>query len=79
MEEYNKIMTCSWDQVLLAPSLANETSSAHFTMRLESKKDLKSQGIDATLLFRLFADESCAGKPIDESGCISLEDVVVKY
>ena len=75
----NPGMTCSWDQVLLAPSLANETSSAHFTMRLESKKDLKSQGIDATLLFRLFADESCAGKPIDESGCISLEDVVVKY
>lgn len=65
--------------VLLAPSLANETSSARFTMQLESGKDLKSQWMEATLLFRLFADESCAGKPINESGCISLKDLVVKY
>ena len=75
----NPGITCTWDKVLLAPSLANETSSAHFTMRLESEKDLKSQWIDAALLFRLFADESCTGKPINESGCISLKDVVVKY
>lgn len=75
----NPAITCTWDKVLLAPSLANETSSAHFTMQLESGKDLKSQWMDATLLFRLFADESCAGKPINESGCISLQDVFVKY
>ncbi len=48
-------------------------------MQLESEKDLKSLWSDATLLFRLFADESCAGKPINESGCISLKDLVVKY
>ena len=75
----NPGITCTWDKVLLPPSLANETSSVHFTMRLESEKDLKSLLSEATLLFRLFADESCAGKPINESGCISLEDVVVKY
>ncbi len=75
----NPDITCTWDKVLLAPSLANETSSARFTMQLESGKDLKSPWIDATLLFRLFADESCAGKPINESGCISLNDLVVKY
>ena len=75
----NPDITCTWDKVLLAPSLANETSSARFTMQLESGKDLKSPWIDATLLFRLFADESCAGKPINESGCISLKDLVVKY
>ena len=77
--DVNPGITCTWDKVLLAPSLAKETSSVHFSMQLESGKDLKSQGIDATLLFRLYADESCAGKPIDESGCISLKDVVVKY
>ena len=75
----NPGITCTWDKVLLAPSLANETSSAHFTMQFESEKDLKNQGIEATLLFRLFADESCAGKPINGSGCISLKDLVVKY
>ncbi len=75
----NPDIACTWDKVLLAPSLANEASSAHFTMQLESEKDLKSQWIEATLLFRLSADESCAGKPINESGCISLKDVVVKY
>ena len=75
----NPGITCTWDKVLLPPSLANETSSVHFTMQLESEKDLKSLISEATLLFRLFADESCAGKPINESGCISLKDVVVKY
>ena len=75
----NPDITCTWDKVLLAPSLANETSSAHFTMQFESEKDLKSQWMEAGLLFRLFADESCAGKPISESGCISLKDLVVKY
>ena len=75
----NPGITCTWDKVLLPPSLANETSSAHFTMQLESGKDLKSLPSEATLLFRLYADESCAGKPINESGCISLKDVVVKY
>ncbi len=72
-------ITCTWDKVLLPPYLANGTSSVHFTMQLESEKDLKSLPSEATLLFRLFADESCAGKPINESGCISLKDVVVKY
>lgn len=75
----NPGITCTWDKVLLPPSLANEMSSAHFTMQLESGKDLKSLPSEATLLFRLYADESCAGKPINESGCISLKDVVVKY
>ena len=75
----NPGITCTWDKVLLAPSLSNAATSAHFTMRLESEKDLKSLWSEATLLFRLFADESCAGKPINESGCITLQDVVVKY
>jgi hypothetical protein len=75
----NPDITCTWDKVLLAPSLANETSSAHFIMQLESVKGFKSQWIEATLLFRLFADESCTGRPINESGCISLKDLVVKY
>ena len=75
----NPGITCTWDKVLLPPSLANETSSVHFTMQLESEKDLKSLLSEATLLFRLFADEACAGKPINESSCISLKDVVVKY
>ena len=75
----NTGITCTWDKVLLPPSLANETSSVHFTMQLESQKDLKSLLSEATFLFRLYADDSCAGKPINESGCISLTDVVVKY
>ena len=75
----NPGITCTWDKVLLAPSLSNAATSAHFTMQLESEKDLKSLCSEATLLFRLFADESCAGKPINESGCISLKDWVVKY
>ena len=75
----NPGITCTWDKVLLPPSLANETSSVHLTMQLESQKDLKSLLSEATLLFRLYADDSCAGKPINESGCITLQDVVVKY
>ena len=75
----NPGITCTWDKVLLPPSLANETSSVHFTMQFESQKDLKSLLSEATFLFRLYADDSCAGKPINESGCISLTDVVVKY
>ena len=75
----NPGITCTWDKVLLPPSLASGTSSAHLTMRLESQKDLKSLLSEATLLFRLYADDTCAGKPINESGCISLTDVVVKY
>ena len=75
----NTGITCTWDKVLLPPSLANETSSVHFTMQLESQKDLKSLLSEAMFLFRLYADDSCAGKPINESGCISLTDVVVKY
>ena len=77
--DVNPGITCTWDKVLLPPSLANETSSVHFTMRLESQKDLSSLLSEATFLFRLYADDSCAGKPINESGCISLTDVVVKY
>lgn len=67
----------TWDEVILSPSLAKEASSAHFTMRIESGKNLKDLSI--VLLLRLTADESCAGKPINESDCISLTDVVVKY
>ena len=72
-------ITFTWDEVILSPSLAKEASSAHFTLRLESGKDLKGPGIEAVLLLRLTADESCAGKPISESDGISLTDVVVKY
>ena len=75
----NPGITCTWGKVLLPPSLSNEATSVHFTLQLESGKDLKSLWSEATLLLRLYADESCAGKPIDESGCISLTDVVVKY
>lgn len=75
----NPGITCTWDKVLLPPSLASGTSSVHFTMQLESEKDLSSLLSEATFLFRLYADGSCAGKPINESGCISLQDVVVKY
>ena len=72
-------ITFRWDEVILSPSLAKEASSAHFTMQLESGKDLKELWIEAVLLLRLTADESCAGKPINESDCISLTDVVVKF
>ena len=72
-------ITFRWDEVILSPSLAKEASSAHFTMQLESGKDLKELWIEAVLLLRLTADESCAGKPIKESDGISLTDVVVKY
>ena len=76
----NPDITCTWNEVLLAPSLADETSSAHFTMKLESEKDMNQcEWINTTLLFRLFTDESCTGKPINESGCISMNDLVVKY
>ena len=75
----NPGITCTWGKVLLPPSLSNEATSVHFTLQLESGKDLKSLWSEATLLLRLYADESCAGRPIDESGCISLTDVVVKY
>ena len=69
----------TWNKVVLSPSLSKEASSAHFTMQLESEKDLKELWIEAILDLRLTADESCAGKPINESDCISLTDVVVKY
>ena len=72
-------ITFTWDEVILSPSLTKEASSAHFTMRLESEKDLKELSIEAVLLLLLTADESCAGKPINESDGISLTDVVVKY
>ena len=72
-------ITFTWDEVILSPSLTKEASSAHFTMRLESVKDLREPWIEAVLLLRLTADESCAGKPINESDGISLTDVVVKY
>ena len=72
-------ITFTWDEVILSPSLTKEASSAHFTMRLESVKDLREPWIEAVLLLRLTADESCAGKPISESDGISLTDVVVKY
>ena len=77
--DVNPGITCTWDKVLLPPSLASGTSSVHLTMRLESEKDLSSLLREATFLFRLYVDDTCAGKPIDESGCISLTDVVVKY
>jgi hypothetical protein len=75
----NQDITFTWDKVILPPSLAKEASSAHFTLRLESGKDLKDLWIEAVLLLGLTADESCAGKPISESDGISLTDVVVKY
>jgi hypothetical protein len=75
----NEGIAFTWDKVILSPSLAKEASSAHFTLRFESEKDLKELWFEAVLLLRLTADESCAGKPINESDCISLTDVVVKY
>jgi len=72
-------ITFTWDEVILSPSLAKEASSAYFTLRLESRRDLKKLWIEAVLLLRLTADQSCAGKPINESDAISLTDVVVKY
>ena len=75
----NQGIAFTWNKVVLSPSLAKEASSAHFTMQLESGKDLKEPGIEAILRLRLTADESCAGKPISESDGISLTDVVVKY
>ena len=72
-------ITFTWDELILAPSLAKEASSAHFTMQLESEKDLKELWIEAILALRLTADGSCAGKPINESDYISLTDVVVKF
>ena len=75
----NQGIAFTWNKVVLSPSLAKEASSAHFTMQLESGKDLKELWIEAVLLLRLTADESCAGKPINESDCISLTDVVVKF
>ena len=75
----NQDITFTWNKVVLSPSLSKEASSAHFTMQLESDKDLKELWIEAVLLLWLTADESCAGKPINESDGISLTDVVVKY
>ena len=72
-------ITFTWNKLNLSPSLAKEASSAHFTMQLQSQKDLKEFWIEANLLFRLTADESCAGRPINESDAITLTDVVVKY
>lgn len=73
-------ITCTWDEFLLPPARANETSSAHFTIQLESKKDLTSlRNDEAILRFRIFADESCAGKPINKFDSISLKNMVVKY
>ena len=73
----NQGIAFTWNKVVLSPSLAKEASSAHFTLQLESGKDLKELSI--VLLLGLTADESCAGKPINESDCISLTDVVVKF
>ena len=73
----NQGIAFTWNKVVLSPSLAKEASSAHFTMQLESGKDLKE--LSLVLLLGLTADESCAGKPINESDCISLTDVVVKF
>ena len=75
----NTDINLTWNKLNLSPSLAKEASSAHFTMQLESQQDLKEFWIEANLLFRLTADESCAGKPINESDGISLTDLVVKY
>ena len=69
----------TWNKFKLSPSLAKEASSAHFTLQLESLQDLKELWIEANLRLRLTADESCAGKPINESDGIFLTDVVVKY
>ena len=76
----NSDITCTWDKVRLAPSLAGEPSSTHFTRQLESEEDMMEYGwIGATLRFRLFADGSCSGTPINESDCITLTDLIVRY
>ena len=75
----NPDITFTWDILILPPSLAKEASSAHFSMQLETQKDLRDLWIEADLLLRLSADESCSGKPINESDGITLTDVVVKY
>lgn len=75
----NEDVTVSWSKVLLPPSFNKEASSTHFSLQVESDKDLKELWSTTSLLFRLFADESCAGKPINESDGITLTDVVVKY
>lgn len=70
-------VSISLEKVVLQPSLGNEVS-ARFQIRLESEEDLKER-MTTSLLFRLSVDETCIGKPINESSGISLTDVVVKY
>ena len=70
--------TISWSKVLLPPSLGEEESSTQFSIQLESEKSL-NKDMGMSLLFRLSADETCAGKPINESAGITLSDVVIKY
>ena len=60
---------------LLLSCSEKQVPSSITTVSLEDYRET----LDAKEIFRLFADESCAGKPIHESGCISLKDLVVKY
>ena len=71
-------VTISRNKTVLPPSLGEEASSAHFQVQLESNDNLKDR-MNTSFIFRLSVDETCIGKPINESSGISLTDVVVKY
>ena len=71
-------VTVSPNKVVLSPSLGKEASSANFQIQLESSDNLKDR-MNISFIFRLSADETCFGKPINESSGLSLTDVVIKY
>ncbi len=76
---YDRDVLVTWDEVTLPPSIGRKKTSAHFTMQLESKKQLAKRQLDTDLCFRLFADKTCAGRPVGESDYIALTDLVIKY
>jgi hypothetical protein len=71
-------VTVSLNKVVLPPSLGGKASSAGFRIQLESSDNLKAR-MNTSLIFRLSADETCIGKPVNESAGLSLTDVVIKY
>ena len=71
-------VTVSPNKVVLSPSLGKEASSANFQIQLKSSDNLKDR-MNISFIFRLSADETCFGKPINESSDLSLTDVVIKY
>ena len=71
-------VTVSLNKVVLPPSLGGKASSAGFRIQLESSDNLKDR-MNTSLIFRLSADETCIGKPVNESAGLSLTDVVIKY